>query len=161
MSDTKNEKNQKLAEIKNLIHGFCEINLNPQFERYCFKLCDALGRKRKVDIRRSTTAQWAASIIYVIARLNFLFDHENEYNITAETICDYFQTKKSTAGNKASQIQKLCNLSMGAEGYCSEDIRDLFIFYQTESGFIIPKFMMNETRTSNDLTRLSKKYEIC
>lgn len=58
---------------------------------------------------------WAASIIYVIARLNFLFDKENDYYITSDTICNFFKTKKSTVGNKATEIQKICKLGLGAE----------------------------------------------
>ena len=143
MSDTKEEKKKKLAEIKDLIRDFCENNLHSELEGYCFKLCDTLGRKRKVNILRSNSEQWAASIIYVIARLNFLFDTKNEYHITADDICDFYDTKKSTTGNKATQIEQLCNISMGAEGYCSEEISDMFVFYETESGFIIPKFMVD------------------
>ena len=143
MSDNK-EKNKKLVEIKNLIHSFCEDYLNSELEGYCLKLCDTLGRKRTIDILRSSSELWTASIIYVIARLNFLFDQKNEYHITADDICDYFDTKKSTTGNKATQIEKLCNLSMGAEGYCSEEISDMFIFYETESGLIIPKFIVDK-----------------
>ena len=36
---------------------------------------------------------------------------------------------------------------MGAEGYCSEAIRDNFTFYETESGLIIPKSMINQSQT--------------
>ena len=143
MSDNK-EKNKKLAEIKNLIHSFCKDYLNSELEGYCFKLCDTLGRKRKINILRSKSEQWAASIIYVIARLNFLFDKKNEYYIMADIICDYFYMKKSTTGNKATQIEQLCNLSMGTEGYCSKEISDMFIFYETESGLIIPKFIVDK-----------------
>jgi len=144
VSDNKKEKNKKLAEIKNLIHNFCEDYLNSELKGYCFKLCDTIGRKRTIDILKSSSEQWAALIIYVIARLNFNFDQKNEYHITADVICDYFDTKKSTTGNKATQIEKMCNLSMGVEGYCSEEIRDMFTFYETESGLIIPKFMLDK-----------------
>jgi len=147
VSNIKDVKNKKLAEVKNLIHDFCKDYLNSELEGYCFKLCATLGRKRKINILRSASEQWAASIIYVIARLNFLFDQENEYHTTADDICGYFDTKKSTTGNKATQIEKLCDLSMGAEGYCSEEIGDMFIFYETESGLIIPKFMLEKRIT--------------
>jgi riboflavin synthase len=147
MSDIKNEKDKKLAKVKNLIHDFCKDYLNPELEGYCFKLYSTLGRKRKINILRSASEQWAASIIYVIARLNFLFDQENEYHITADDLCGYFDTKKSTTGNKATQIEKLCNLSMGAEGYCSAEISDMFIYYETESGLIIPKYMLDKRIT--------------
>ncbi|MCH8127537.1 hypothetical protein IIC38_16505 [candidate division KSB1 bacterium] len=154
MSDIKDEKDVKLTEIKNLIHDFCEDCLNSEIEGFCSKLCDTLGRKRKINILRSTSEQWAASIVYVIALLNFLFDQDNEYYITADDICVFFETKKSTTGNKAKQIQKLCNLSIGADGYCLEKISDMFTFYETESGFIISKAMfdkqMNEVQQAEE-----------
>ena len=154
MSDIKDEKDVKLSEIKNLIHDFCEDCLNSEIEGFCSKLCDTLGRKRKINILRSTSEQWAASIVYVIALLNFLFDQDNEYYITADDICVFFETKKSTTGNKAKQIQKLCNLSIGADGYCLEKISDMFTFYETESGFIISKAMfdkqMNEVQQAEE-----------
>ena len=81
-----------------------------------------LGRKRKIDITRGKKEIWSASIIHTIARLNFLFDKQNENYITADTICDFFDTKKTTVGNKATQIEKECKLRMGAEGYCSKEI---------------------------------------
>ena len=154
MSDIKDEKDMKLTEIKNLIHDFCEDCLNSEIEGFCSKLCDTLGRKRKINILRSTSEQWAASIVYVIALLNFLFDQDNEYYITADDICVFFETKKSTTGNKAKQIQKLCNLSIGADGYCLKKISDMFTFYETESGFIISKAMfdkqMNEVQQAEE-----------
>ena len=152
MTDIKADNNTKVMEIKNLLHDFCEEYLNPEIEGYCFKLCDILGRIRKINILRSKSEQWAASIIYVIARLNFLFDQKNEYHITADDICNYFDTKKSTTGNKATQIEQICNLSIGEEGYCSEEITDMFTYYETEDGFIISKSMLNSliSKTQSD-----------
>jgi glycine cleavage system protein P-like pyridoxal-binding family len=95
-----------------------------------------------MNILRGKKEIWAASIIYVIARLNFLFDKENEKYITADTICNFFNTKKSTIGNKATQIEDACNLTIGAEGYCSKQITDSFSFYQTPEGLVIPKSMV-------------------
>ncbi len=143
MADLKKEKKYKLAEIKNLIHEFCVKRLNKEYEEFCLRLCDTLGRKRNINILRSSSEQWAASIIYEIARLNFLFDKENDHYITAHEICDFYHTKKSTTGNKATQIEILCNLSPGAEGYCTEEITDMFTYYVTDTGFIIPKSMID------------------
>lgn len=99
---SKYEKNNKMIKIKTHIRNFCEKKLNSELEGYCYKLCETLGRKRKTNLLRSTSEQWAASIVYVIARLNFLFDSDNEYYITADDICAFFNTKKSTTGNKAT-----------------------------------------------------------
>jgi hypothetical protein len=141
---SQNGKEKGLTEIREILHSFCKNYLNDELESYAIKLCENLGRKKKIDILRGKKEIWAASIIYVIARLNFLFDKENEKYITADTICNFFNTNKSTVGNKATQIENACKLTIGAKGYCSQEITDSFSFYQTPEGFFIPKNMAEE-----------------
>ena len=143
MSDKENKIN-KLNKIKSMIEGFCRNHLNNEYEGYAIKLFDMLSRKRKIDISRGKEEIWAASIVYVIARLNFLFDRADKNYITADDVCDFFQTKKSTVGNKATQIEKECKLSIGAAGYCRREIADSLTFYRTAKGFIIPKSMVQD-----------------
>ncbi|MCG2718704.1 MAG: DUF6398 domain-containing protein, partial [Nanoarchaeota archaeon] len=131
------------AKINEMMRSFCEEHLTQELEGYAVKLGEKLGRKRIINIVRGEKEIWAASVIYVVARLNFLFDKQNENYITVDTICNYFGTKKSTIGTKATQIEKTCNLNIGAEGYCSKEISDSFTFYQTPEGFIIPKSMID------------------
>lgn len=121
------EKKQRLEQIKELVKDFCAAHLNEELTGYALKLCETLGRKRKTSLARGEKEIWAAAIVYVIARLNFLFDRDNAFYLSADTICDFFGTKKSTTGNKASQIEKTCNLRMGAKGFCSPDITDLLL----------------------------------
>ena len=143
-SEIKSDKKKRLGEIKELINGFCKKYLNKELEGYAIKLCDKLGRKRKIDILRGKKEIWAASIVNVIARLNFLFDKNNEISITVETINNFFTTKKRTIGSKATQIEKDCSLIYGALGYCSKEITDSFTYYQTPEGFIIPRKMIDD-----------------
>ena len=143
-SNSQIDKNKRLIEIKEILHKFCANYLNKELEEYAIKLCDKLGRKRTINVLLGKKEIWAASIIHVISRLNFLFDKENERYITADTICNFFNAKKSTIGNKANQIEKSCNLTIGAKGYCSKQITDSFSFVQTQEGFIIPKNMIEE-----------------
>lgn len=98
--------------------------------------------EKKINLSRGRKEIWAASIVYAIARLNFLFDRENSNYITTDTICNYFNTRKSTVGNKATQIEEVCNLTIAAKGYCSKHITDSLTFYQTPDGFIVPKSMV-------------------
>ncbi|UCF82176.1 MAG: hypothetical protein JSV50_13325 [Desulfobacteraceae bacterium] len=140
----KTEKDERLNEIKELVQAFCEEHLNEELAGYALKLCDTLGRKRKISITRGRKEIWAASIIYVIARLNFLFDPDNELFLSADTICDFFGVKKSTVGNKATQIEKACNLGLGAEGFCSPEISDALTFVELPHGLIIPKSMLHK-----------------
>ena len=133
------DKKDRAREIKKLIQNFCGVHLNKEIEDFSMKLCDDLSGVEGVNLSRGKIEIWAASIIYVIARLNFLFDKENYAFITADTLCDFFNAKKSTVGNKATVIEKKCDLSHGAERYCSQDIIDTFTFYETPEGFVIPK----------------------
>lgn len=135
-------KKQRLEEIKGLALAFCEEHLNEELAGYALKLCEKLARKRKLSITRGQKEIWAAAIVYVIARLNFLFDMENEFFLSADTICDFFGTKKLTIGNKATQIEKICNLKLGAEGFCSSDITDALTLVELPNGLIVPKNML-------------------
>jgi hypothetical protein len=142
MNEGISEKKQRLEEIKELVLAFCEEHLNEELAGYALKLCEKLGRKRKISITRGKKEIWAASIIYVIARLNFLFDPESEFFLSADTVCDFFGTKKSTVGNKATQIERACNLGLGAEGLCSPEISDALTLVELPSGLIVPKNML-------------------
>lgn len=140
----KAKKDERLKEIKEFVVSFCVEHLNEELQSYALKLCDTLNRRRKISITSGKKEIWAASIIYVIVRLNFLFDSENELFLSADTICDFFGTKKSTVGNKATQIEEACNLGIGAEGFCSPEISDAVTLVELPSGFIIPKSMLSE-----------------
>ena len=142
----KAKKDERLKEIKELVVSFCVEYLNEELQSYALKLCDALGRKRKISITSGKKEIWAASIIYVIARLNFLFDSKNELFLSADTICDFFGTRKSTVGNKATQIEKACNLGIGAEGFCSPEISDAMTLVELPNGLVIPKSMLPKPR---------------
>jgi len=137
-------KKQRLKEIKDLVLAFCEEHLDDELYGYALELCDILGRKRRISIARGKKEIWAASIIYVIARLNFLFDPESEFFLSFDTVCDFFGTKKSTVGNKATQIERACNLGLGAEGLCSPEISDALTLVELPSGLVVPKNMLPE-----------------
>jgi len=139
---TKAEKAKRLNEINQLVLAFCEEHLNEELAGYALRLCETLGRKRKISINRGKIEIWAASIVYVIARLNFLFDPESEFFLTADTLCDYFSTKKSTIGTKATYIENVCNIGLGAEGFYSPEISDSLTLVELPNGLVIPKSMV-------------------
>jgi hypothetical protein len=137
------EMKSKAEDIDELMFGFCQKHLNDEYFGYARNLLKTICTEVQIDINRGRKEIWAASIIYVIARLNFLFDKENKLFITPDTICDYFKTVKSTTGNKASEIQTVCDLQIGQDGYCSPKIADMFKFYMTPEGFVLPMSALN------------------
>lgn len=137
----KEVKQLKAKEIRKLIDEFCDQYLNDELRSYALKLLDKLARKRTYSILSGRIDIWASAVIYVIARLNFLFDTQNPYCISADTICDFFGTKKSTVGNKATEIEKACKIRMGEEGLCNPEISDSLTLVQLPNGMVISKKM--------------------
>jgi hypothetical protein len=132
------KNSDRIDEVKRLIEAFGRSRLGQEYTGLALKLCDKIGRMRRLSIQRGRIEIWAAAIIYVIARLNFLFDPESGVNLTAEELSAFFGTKKSTIGNKTGLIQKTANIFIGDPDFSSAKISDMFSLYETEEGLIIP-----------------------
>ena len=137
-------KTKKIIEIDELVKSFSMQHLNEELTACALRLCDTLGRSRKLDITRGKKEIWAASIVYVIARVNFLFDPANNDFLTADIICDFFGTKKTTTGNKSTVIEKTLNICIGDENYCTTEIAASFSFVEMPGGFIVPEKIAND-----------------
>jgi hypothetical protein len=132
------KKKDRLDEVKHLIETFCRSRLGQEYTGLALKLCDKIGRMRRLSIQRGRVEIWAAAIIYVIAQLNFLFDPANEVYITADELKTFFGTNKSTVSSKAGIIKKAAKISMGDPDFSSSKIVNIFRFYETEDGLVIP-----------------------
>ena len=134
---------ERVEAIKGMIMDFGRTRLNTMYTDFALGLCDRIARMRKLSIERGRIEIWAAAIVYVIARLNFLFDPENEVHVTADEMCGFFNTKKTTIGNKAGLIQKACNLYLGNTEFSAPEIVNMFRLYETEEGFLVPGSMLD------------------
>ena len=124
--------------IKKLIQEFGLRHLSPEYITFAFNLCDKISITPGLDILRGKKAIWAASIVHTIARLNLLFDAGSELVLTPALICAHFKTNKSTVSNRASLIQKICEIEPGTKGYCRQEIVDAVTFVETVDGFVLP-----------------------
>ena len=145
-------KKEKTKEIVELVESFCKQYFTGELTVCALRLCDKLGCIRKLDITRGKKEIWAASIVYFIARVNFLFDKANNNFLTSDIICDFFGTKQTTTGNKATAIEKTLNIGIGDMNYCTTEIIDSFSFVETSEGFILPLKMAKDIviRTANE-----------
>ncbi len=107
---TKEEIKNKEKKLLELTGSFCTKKLDDEYHQLCEKLILKLGRKRDVPFKRGKIEIWAATIIYTIGSINFLFDKSFEPYVTVEQINEYFGTKKSTVSSKARQIMALLKL---------------------------------------------------
>ena len=125
-------KEERAKEIIKLVQSFGTRYLNEELTSCTIRLCLALGQNRTLTITRGKKEIWAASIVYVIARANFLFDKENENFLTVDVICDFFGTNKTTTANKATVIEKTLNISHADKRFCTEEIIDSLSFVMTK-----------------------------
>jgi hypothetical protein len=144
------KKENRVDEVKRLIEAFGRSRLGQEYTVLALKLCDKIGRMRKLSIQRGQIEIWAAAIIHVIARLNFLFDPDSEVYITPDELCAFFGTKKSTIGNKAGLIQKTAKTFLGDPDFCTAEIVDMFRLYETEDGLLIPASILDNLDNQRD-----------
>jgi hypothetical protein len=110
MSVPKNMQ-EKYNEIEPLITKFCEEKLNDEYKDLSLRLCEKLCRKRPSPLLSGKANTWACTIIYTIGSVNFIFDKSQVPTMTAKEIAESFGISASTAGNKASQIRDMLNIS--------------------------------------------------
>jgi hypothetical protein len=109
------------------------------YTQLALKLAHHLDTGTQFSLSRGRPVIWAAAIIEVIARINFLFDPENPDHFTRDQLCASLGVKPATIYNKALQIRNCYDLYPGSEHFCVPRIRDQFAFYETSEGLIIPK----------------------
>lgn len=109
--DKKQELKLKEQKLIDSVSSFCKEKLNGEYEQLCIKMIHKLCRKRYCPLERGSIEIWAASIIYTIGNMNFLFDKSFEPYIHSREIHDFFGTKSSTIGAKSKVIRDLLNLA--------------------------------------------------
>lgn len=139
--DSKDVKQQRINEVRELLENFSNLHLSSELSSYVFLLWTKIGRKRNYIITSGKKEIWAAAVIYVIARLNFLFDKKSPNYLGHDLICDFFGASKSTVASRAAAIEKECKIRIGHEGLCREDISDSLTMVQLPSKMLVTKDM--------------------
>lgn len=131
-------RRSRFNEIATLIETFAAEHLDDELAGFAIELWARLCRRRAPDCTRGKPGVWAASAIHVIARMNFLFDQSQPVHLTLDTICDFFQTNKTTIGSKATQIEKTLKLGQHNEpGLCRPEFIETFTNVQLSNGMTV------------------------
>lgn len=101
------QKTQKLIEMT---ARFCNEYLDEDYKQLCEKLIQKMSRKRNVPFLSGRIEIWAAAIVYAIGNINFLFDRSFKPYVSADDICKYFDTSKSTSSQKSKIVRDMFKL---------------------------------------------------
>jgi len=144
MTDADEKKSKRIEDVRILLQEFAKTHLTPELTDYVFRLWDQIGRKRNYVITGGKPEVWASATVYVIARLNFLFDRQSKSFLPPDTICNFFGTRKNSISAKATEIERVCRIRMGQDGLCSPDIADSLSIVQLPNGLILTRTQAKE-----------------
>jgi hypothetical protein len=144
MTNVVDRKSKRIEDVRLLLEEFGKAYLTPQLTDYVLRLWEQIGRKRNYLITGGKPEVWASATVYVIARLNFLFDRQSKPYLPPDTICNSFGTRKNTISAKATEIERVCKIRMGHDGLCSPDIAESLSFVQLPNGLVLTRRQAKE-----------------
>jgi len=147
LENTKSNDSQgKHSRIVDLIEEYSSKHFDDELKSFALNLNQEIWDDPQLDLSRGKCEIWAAAIVYVISRINYLFEKDDPLFNSIDELCLFFKVNKSTVGNKASHIQKTLNITHGDKFYTRPEISKIFEYYETEEGFVIPAFMVDRPK---------------
>ena len=84
----------------------CDKHLNEEYRELARMMTTALCRKRPSPLTSGQPRTWAAGIVYVLGRVNFLSDQSSYPHMTTGDLCTTFGVSESTVHSKARAIEE-------------------------------------------------------
>jgi hypothetical protein len=91
--------------VTEVTDGFCNEHLTAEYAFLARDMAAALSRKRPSPLLTGKIRTWACAIVYVLGRVNFLFDKSQEPHLPAIKLCELFGISPSAASARAKQIE--------------------------------------------------------
>ena len=124
MTTSDQEKTKTISQqLLALTGDFCKQYLDDDYKQLCEKLILKMSRKRQPPFLSGRANTWAASIIYALGQINFLFDRSFEPYVSADDIANYFGVSKSTVGQKAKQIRDMFKMSYWDKEFATQQMK--------------------------------------
>lgn len=139
---------QKYNEIEQMVVDYCEKNLDKNYLKICKKVCNDLYNTDHSVFKKGKPEIWSASIIWAVGSENFLSDKSFEPYSTLADLCDFFNVKTSTVGQKTRKIKDTLDISVWNPKYRlpnSSIGNFLDSLVTTKEGFIVPRDMFENS----------------
>jgi len=152
------KKKMKLIEMTD---DFCDEFLNDDYKQLCEKLIQKMSRKRNIPFSTGKIENWAASIVYALGQINFLFDKSFTPYACSDDICNYFGTTKSTTSSKAKKIRDMFQISYWDSTFSTNEMSKNDPFknlVQLTNGLIVPIGVLEELAKNS--TKTDDKYNL-
>lgn len=111
-------------EITTISDAFCKEHLNKEYAELARKMTATLARKRPSPLVNGKAGPWAASILYTLGQVNFLFDKSQSPHMRADEMCKKLGISQQTASNRARQIRDLLDIFPMHPDWCLPALAD-------------------------------------
>ncbi len=112
----------EVAQIFKLTDVFCAEHLDAEYGELVRKLVAKLARKRPSPLARGDLRIWAASAIYAVGSVNFLFDRTQRPHMTVDDLSALSGVPKSTLSNKAKLIRDVLRIGQMDPDFCRHEL---------------------------------------
>jgi Domain of unknown function (DUF6398) len=106
----KEEKNDALDLVLDLIDEFCRAHLNEEYALLCRNLAEKLARKRPSPLQSGQPRTWASGIVRTIGWVNFLHDKSQTPHMRLSDVDAAFGISESSGAARSAAIRKMLNL---------------------------------------------------
>jgi hypothetical protein len=155
------EKIQKIGnDLKKLTGDLCRSRIDEEYAGLCEKLIDKMARKRNVPFLSGKKETWAASIVYTIGQINFLFDRSFEPFMEGGDICSFFDVSRSVVSNKSKRIREMFRIEHWDDEFSTERYRGkhpLNDFVMLNNGLIVSKDQLKEMIFNGIISRVEEE----
>jgi hypothetical protein len=126
-------------QIVGMTDAFCRQHLDSDYAALCIKMAAALARKRPSPLTRSHTRSWAGAILYVLGRLNFLFDPSQHPHMKGAELCSLLGLSLQTVSSKARLIERMLGVELLDPRWCVPSIleHNPLVWMIVVDGFLI------------------------
>lgn len=101
----------KQESLKLKISLFSSYYFEEDIEMLCLKLVDIMSQQDHVMFMQGKLKNWASAIVYLIARLNYMFDNLIFETLSYSVIDEFFKTKSTFYAQLANRIDKKLGIS--------------------------------------------------
>ena len=127
-------------KISDCVRSFTRLHFDQALSNYADNLVIHIQKNWQLNIFKGRAEQWAAAVVYVLARFNLLFAEMTENGINPETIFRHFPESPEEIRKRARKIENACGFELGEPSISSDRVRSMINLFTTQSGFVIPKF---------------------
>ena len=101
---------ERYEAITGITDEFSHEHLNEEYAELSRKVAATLSRKRPSPLESGRERSWAAGIVYVLGRVDFLSDDSIEPHMTKSELCEKIGVSQGNASSKSRQISNRLGL---------------------------------------------------